>query len=122
MSKRLQNIIPWRDNEKNDCAVIAVTAVSDEPYSYVHEKFELLGRKRRGTTPIWMTRMVLRQLRLSTLGIVCNAKTVMKLLDHLPSQGKFLVHTRGHLLAVVNGDIVDGKIGRRRVLRVERVV
>lgn len=106
--------------EKNDCAVRAVTALSNLPYNYVNALFRRNGRRRGRGTPwpiIWKS--------IKNLNLTCEetkiftAKTVTSLEKQLPKKGRFLVHVSGHVLAAVNGKVVDWTSGRRH--RIKRV-
>ena len=112
-------------DEKNDCAVRAVTAVSGMPYEYIHALFLRYGRRRRGRTPRAVTWEVLKDLQMEvypSYKLQHRAKTVRALKKVLPSKGRFLIHTRGHLLAAVDGEIIDWTEGRlHRIKEVERV-
>jgi len=106
--------------ENKDCAVRALTAVSDTSYRKVHGLCEFLGRKRgKGTsyTVIWAVATALGLKVMETARF--TAKTVTTLEKQLPKKGKFLISTRGHILAAVDGKIIDWTQGRRhRVLTV----
>jgi hypothetical protein len=112
-------------DEHNDCAVRAVTAVSGMPYRYVHQLFLRYGRHRRGRTPFSVTLDVLRDLQMEAYPcyrLQHKAKTVKSLKKVLPAKGRFLIHTRGHLLAAVDGEIIDWTDGRKhRIKSIERV-
>ena len=98
--------------EDNDCAVIAVSIVSNHPYDYVHEIFRQHGRKNRRGTPRHMTRSVVRELGMFMEGpIEFEGKTIKSL--RLPKDGRFLIVTRGHILAAINGKICDWTSGRK---------
>ena len=106
--------------EDKDCAVRAITALSDSSYITVHGLCEFLGRKKgKGTSYniIWAAANALGLKVMETARF--TAKTVTTLEKQLPKKGKFLVSTRGHILAAVDGKIIDWTQGRRhRVLKV----
>lgn len=103
--------------ETNDCAVKAIAIVANADYDEVHALLKAHGRKDGKGTPwaaIWAT--------LKALGVwvgpvdhtnIERAKTVRHLPAVLPKRGRFLVYTRGHILAVVNGEVMDWTKGRR---------
>lgn len=111
-------------NERNDCAVVAVTQVSGLIYEQVHYKFYQLGRKSKGTTPNHITKKVLKSLGLSLRPIKVGSGTVNGLeLELSLSGGTYLIWTRGHVLAFVDGKIQDWTQGRKhRPKRVCEVV
>lgn len=98
--------------EKKDCAVRAVTAVSNLPYEYVRRAFARNGRISGRGTPfpvIWKT---LKELNLWVEAKPKPAKTVRSLKKSLPKKGRYLVFVRGHMLAAVDGQIIDWTDGR----------
>lgn len=101
-------------NEKSDCAVKAVAIACSVDYAKAHALLKKLGRQnRRGT----MTHTTLKAIH--ELGF----KAVPQPLDRLPRTvktiapalkgGTYLVKTRGHILAVVDGQTEDWTAGRR---------
>ncbi len=104
-------------NEHRDCAVRAVTAISNLPYSCVHKVFVECGRRRRGGTSFRITRHVLQKLNIWIDRVEIEAKTVSSLKAKLPKKGRFLIRTRGHILAAVNGEILDWTAGRRHRIK-----
>ena len=111
-------------NEKNDCAVRAVTVVSNMPYSSVHEVFRLCGRKPKRSTAKFITNEVLQALQIWREDVTKQfpAKTIRTLGRMLPKKGRFLIHTSGHILAARNGEIWDWTKGRlHRILKIEQV-
>lgn len=109
-----------RHGETNDCAVKAVTLVSNHPYSYVHKLFKKHGRRdRQGTYPS-TTRRVIRELGMFADDVQTDAKTIKTL--RLPAKGRYLVNVRGHILAVINGKVQDWTDGRQhRILSIRKL-
>ena len=105
--------------ERKDCAVRAVTAVSNLPYEYVHKVFAECGRKPKRGTPFHVTTKVLKKLNIWTdwMKPPVGAKTICSLKKKLPKKGRFLVRVRGHILAAVDGNIVDWTEGRRHRIK-----
>jgi hypothetical protein len=85
---------------------MAVAAVSNLPYNYVWAKFSKHGRKFQGRTQNGVTDDVLNELNIWRDRIDPNAKTVRTFTRENPT-GRYLVWTRGHILAVVNGQAID---------------
>jgi len=111
-------------NESNDCSVKALTIVSDMHYSYIHAMFARFGRKHRKRTCIIITASVLRELEIFVVDVTANfkAKTVLTLARELPKEGRFLIWTRGHLLAYRNGKICDHTEGKtHRIIKIMKV-
>ena len=104
-------------NENKDCAVRAVTAVSNLPYPYVHKVFEECGRMPRKGTPMGVTKAVLQKLNIIVEEVKPKAKTVRTLGYILPEKGRFLVRTRNHILGCVNGEVIDWTDGRLHRVR-----
>jgi hypothetical protein len=114
--------------EHNDCAVVAVAAVTGRPYAEVHALMKANGRRDRRSTPIVVTEATLKQLgfRMTELPprAFINAypaphnelKTVT---SHHPERfakvwpkGRFLMRSRSHILAIVDGQNCDWSKGR----------
>lgn len=111
-------------NEKNDCAVKAVTVISNMPYNYVHKRFCEHGRRSRHGTPKSITNSVLASLQMWREDVTKQfpARTVRSLEGMLPEEGRFLIHTAGHILGAKNGEIIDWTKGRlHRIIKIERV-
>ena len=107
-----------RMKERKDCAVTAVTAISNLPYAYVHRVFEECGRKRCHGTRFDITKKVLRKLNIwIDRTKEFEARTIVSLARELPRKGRFLIQTRGHILAAVDGEIMDWTKGRRHRIR-----
>ncbi len=102
--------------EKNDCAVKAVAIVANADYDEVHAIMAELGRKDGKGTPFEIIWETLRRLGVwvgpKDHAAVRYAKTVRYLPAALP-KGRWLVYTRGHILAVVDGEVKDWTEGRR---------
>lgn len=110
--------------ETKDCAVKAVTVVTGVHYVDVHGLMQAKGRKRRKGTCNSITYAVLDQLGFYTVDVKVRSKTVNTLGREMKWRpGVYLVWTRGHILAVKGGEVLDWTNGRRhRVLRVEQVL
>lgn len=112
-------------NEQHDCSVRAVTVVSGKPYEDVHDVFTQCGRKNRKRTPPGITTLVLARLSLCTENVTSRfgAKTIRTLERELKgSKGCYLVHTRGHILGVRDGEVVDWTRGcLHRIQLIQRV-
>lgn len=106
-------------NEKNDCSVIAISAISGLPYSIVHTLFHQFGRRPRCGTQMRITHKVLNHLNFCSTNIThfYPPSSVRSITPLLPSQGRFLIETRSHLLAVVNGEVQDWSAMRKLYVR-----
>jgi len=95
--------------EKRDCAVIATAVVTGLPYDPVHTLFHSFGRRNRCGTPMPVTHRVLAHLnhKLHDITKFFSPSSVRSLAPQLPSKGKFLIRTRGHIVAVVDGFVHD---------------
>ena len=115
----------YREGEKSDCVVRAITNVSGKSYDEVHTLVKKHGRKdQKGT--YWNTSVdVMKELGYAcvTFGKGYAAKyfefhmngnrlpkeprkTLKKVLYDLP-KGKYVVYYRGHATSIVDGGIVD---------------
>jgi hypothetical protein len=100
-------------DEKNDCAVKAVAIVANHPYKYTHRLFAAAGRKSKRATSFYITQKVLKSLGCHIKRTTrFNARTVRTLERQLPTKGRFLIRTKDHILAVIDGKIIDWTKGR----------
>lgn len=90
-------------NEHNDCCVRAFSIVLSAPYEKVREIFRLAGRKDRHRTKAasWVPlanrigkQILTHPIRVRNLVTIC-------------AQGRFLVLTRRHMFAVIDGVVHD---------------
>lgn len=113
--------------ENNDCAVKAVSLATGASYQKVHRLMKKHGRKDRCATPKFITRRVIKELGFVMVPIgdrhpMQKAKTIASLTPRIPSRGAFLVSTRGHILALRGGKVLDWTDGRRhRIKNIFRV-
>lgn len=110
-----------RNGERNDCVVITSAIAMNQPYGRVLERFYSEGRRRRcGSWPGEAFR-VINGMGYWLEEIKTSAKTVGKL---QLGKGRYIVDTRSHWHAVVDGVVEDVWIRgrpRSRVLHVWRV-
>lgn len=126
-------------NESNDCAVVAIAAVTGAPYATVLKMLTAAGRKPRKGTFTFMTRAVIEQL-----GFVMEEVPMSSFIERYPKAHQvlrcvtthhpdrfrkiwadgcnYLFRTPRHILAVMNGRNVDWSRGKAlRVRCVYRV-
>lgn len=122
--------------ELNDCAVIALALATGTDYAKTHATLKANGRPDRKGTPWIASARALRDLGFRAEGITdfgrrmqngrleCRARTVASIpSDPYFTKGTFLVNVRGHILCVVDGQVLDWTDGRRhRIVAVWRVV
>jgi hypothetical protein len=134
--------------ESNDCTVKALALTTGIGYHEAHATMKAHGRPDgRGWymsapkywgMPYCVTLSVLavhghtaREIPLSVLRARAGVEnlTIGRVASMLPRRGRYLVWVRGHILAVVNGQIEDWtgawagrKVSRKHVLGVARVV
>ncbi len=102
---------------KRDCAVIAVTILTNEPYERVRDLFTMHGRKPGSGTRPSITTAVLRYLGYELHRIEIRAKTVAALDRENLSAGRYLFRTAGHVLARTDGIVHDFTAGRRHRIK-----
>jgi len=102
-------------NEDKDCAVRAVAIVSGETYRSVHAAFARAGRRPRKATSFFITcsALVRLGLKIENVRAQFKAKTIVTLGRELPKKGSFLIRVKQHILAAVDGEILDWTDGRR---------
>ena len=94
--------------ERNDCAVVAVSVACNQPYIKVHALIAAEGRRRRDGTyhHQWITVVNDMGYR-PTLITKTTGRTVSSLHKQLDPTKRYIVQTRGHLLAYSHGAIED---------------
>lgn len=109
-------------NENRDCAVRAVAIVSGVDYRAAHAALKAEGRKDRcGTYPVQYC-AALTKMGFEARKIEFRGATVRTIGSQL-RRGKFLVRVSRHVLAVVDGKVMDWTEGRlHRVKDVYEVV
>lgn len=126
--------------ENNDCAVVAATVATTEPYEKVHGIMAAKGRRARKGTPMWITKATLDVLGFDMIEVDPRSftdrypgshKRLRNVTTHHPERfskvwtdgNTYLLRTAGHILAVVNGVNVDWTKGKAlRVRTIYRVV
>lgn len=115
----------FKANESNDCAVKAIAIACNVPYKVAHRLLEKhTGRKHRRGTLTHMINPAIRHLGFEVTQLHdVTAKTISTIArDSAVQDGFFVVYVRGHIAAIVNGQIEDWTEGRRhRVIAVYKV-
>lgn len=99
--------------KKSDCGVRALAAACGIDYERAEAVLLECGRKVGHWT--YRTQLVAAGKLLNrklTYNASMKGVTVAKLGRELPG-GRWIVHVRGHWLAVVDGDVIDWAVGRR---------
>ena len=113
---------PFQNQERADCAVRAVTAVTGRPRATVYDHFIRGGRRPGRKSPNGLAEKVTRQLGFVLEPWEVKARTIRTLERELPAKGAFLISVRGHLLAVIDGQTRDWSSGRtHHILDVWRI-
>lgn len=111
-------------NDMNFCTVIALSVCCNVGIGKAYHTMKRLGRKdRQGAKYGTIQKAVVE------LGYTCKTidglynKQIKSLPNLLPSKGLFMVHVRGHVLAVRDGKILDWTEGRaHRILTAYEIV
>lgn len=111
--------------EKNDCTVRAIAATTDMTYLQAHELLKYCGRRdrRRFKFVSWICSVRNINGRVPVpVTVSIGAKTTGQFLK-MKMSGRFIVRTRGHVFAVIDGVIHDeGRfIPRARVKNIWRM-
>ncbi len=115
--------------EKNDCTVKAIAAACDVSYGKAHRTLAKLGRQRgRGTSVACINHAVNALTGVSAyVGDSFKEADVGLTLNKFRAanpKGSFIICSRGHAMAVVNGELIDWTAktaGRRKVTNVWRI-
>jgi hypothetical protein len=122
--------------ENNDCAVVAVAAIMDVSYEVAHAALKACGREDRRGTNTGITLRAIQYLGGTiTTGIPLYSETYKAIIKSYPAphcnlqsitthhperfakvwpQGRFLMRTRGHILAIVDGKNCDWTKGKAK--------
>jgi hypothetical protein len=92
--------------ERKDCAVRAFSVAACVSYSTAQEIYQRHGRNPNKGTPFFVTERVMATEFPDALFTTHNDITLPKFV-RLYNKGHYLVHVRGHALAVVDGVIHD---------------
>ena len=111
--------------EKNDCAVKAVAIVCNASYEEAHATLKRLGRRDGKGTPMDVIMAAVKALgchvnygdKRDHRGVNCGRRTINRLRLPQGGKGRWLVLTRNHILAVVDGKVMDWTEGRRHQAR-----
>lgn len=113
--------------EHGDCSVRAVALTTNVPYETAHIALRVAGRRnRRGA----FENQIIKATR--SLGYTVDPKVIpkqsngslytAKTIGRVYPTGNYLVYTRGHVFALVNGSVLDWTEGKKhRVLGLQRV-
>ena len=110
----------FKANESNDCAVKAIAIACNVPYKVAHKALANLGRRNRRGTLNSTIHTAIKQLgfNLECITFKVKAKTVTTLAaDRAVKDGFFVAFVRGHIAAIVNGQIEDWTEGKRHRVR-----
>jgi len=112
--------------DRNNCVPKALTALTGEPYKQVDDYLKARGRKKGKGTPrkasvAFLKERGFEQLPPLTLlrryhGGVVRKMKVASFAKAFP-KGKFVVYVRGHVVAVIDGQILDDWNSSSRVVR-----
>lgn len=105
-------------NEHNDCGVRAAALVCNVPYETAHVALRVAGRQpRQGSFVPQITKAV------KSLGCTVHksqnpkqpngSRYTAKTLPKAYPRGRFLVYTRDHVFAMIDGTVLDWAKGRR---------
>lgn len=105
-------------NESNDCTVIALAIATESSYQDAHKVLSILGRKpRHGMNSRTIKTMM--QIGAKMLGRVVDntptypTSTTMATVGERYPHGRWLVICRGHIAALVDGQVQDWTAGRK---------
>jgi len=100
------NTIP---KETNDCAVLALSLATRSKYDLVFDRCRELGRvDGRGTDEEIIYKVLIESgIRSRKIPTLSRVKTLRTLARVLPTEGKYLIWTTGHISYAEDGDILD---------------
>jgi len=112
--------------DRNNCVPKALTALTGEPYKQVDDYLKARGRKKGKGTPRkasvaflqdrGFTQLPTPSLTKRYYGGVVRKMKVASFAKAFP-KGKFVVYVRGHVVAVIDGQILDDWNSSSRVVK-----
>lgn len=95
--------------ERNDCAVVATSVVTNEGYPKVHELYKKAGRRKRCGTQWIHTMAVMAQLGVKMHDVTQSfpGKTVRSVAPQLHKDRVYLIRTAKHVLGIIDGRVED---------------
>ncbi len=113
-------------HDNNFCTVVALAVTCQQSFGKAYHTMKRLGRKDGKGAILPVTHKAIEILGYKAEQIDgLYGKQVKSLPKLLPRNGMFMVHVKGHVLAVRNGEVVDWTEGRAhriiRVYKIERV-
>lgn len=109
--------------KQSDCVPRALSNATGLPYDECYERMSVYRRRYRHgwNLPLAAAIHLVLPSTYGCEGYAVNAKTLITLPEEIP-RGNFIIQVRGHVLAMVNGEVIDWAAGRRfRVREVCRV-
>lgn len=99
-------------DERNDCSVKALAAVTGYSYSSAHTTLAIVGREYQTGSTLVQLNLALNKYGRSTVHEPIltgryRGKRVLELEDRLPPYHPYLVHSEEHITAICYGKIVD---------------
>jgi hypothetical protein len=114
----------WNRGERWDCAVRAVAAALNLPYGEAHALLKLHGRRDKdGTNWHTVTFPAIKAYGYHVEDVTAHwpkVKTYITAKRHLDKTKTYLIHTKAHIAAYVEGTLFD-RVGRSRILRIREV-
>ena len=114
-------------NEDRDCSVKAVAIVCNASYEEAHAALKKAGRKNRKGANMPMIVAAIRSLGayIEFEGLEADKHKgtnqrkcpVSRIASRLPKKGRFLALTCNHIVAVVDGEVLDWTEGRRHQVK-----
>jgi hypothetical protein len=97
-----------RGGERNDCSIRAFSVAACVSYDTALKLFARHGRRPNKGTPGWVTQAVLKDA-FPQVQSFCPLLTLTQFVKKYPV-GHYILHTRNHALAVIDGDVHDWKM------------
>ena len=113
--KHTRDVYATASGDRNDCSVRSLATAACLPYDDAHAAFAKHGRKSGRKTPTSVTAKVVKDF-FPHAQSVKGGITLNRFVAAYPV-GHFVVHVRGHALAVCDGVVHDWKPGQRRQVR-----
>ena len=116
--------------EHSDCSVVAFSIVTGISYTEMHQIFNFAGRPDRNRTPWATTDKVVEHLKnngytiessqprriYERYGREIHGRYSLLTIGKILPKGHYVVHVRGHALALIDGEVQDWSTDSKRLV------
>lgn len=98
---------PFAIRQNNDCSIIMVAAIAEIPYEAAARVLRAVGKVDDDGATDNQWRAALRRLGVDVRRVRTIRRTIRTVLRALPVTSKFIIVTTDHVVAYVDGELID---------------